>query len=140
MKLLVCLFVSVVCLAQTTVKVSQIQSPTSNALRLLSFAADGKPAYLTLGPGLGVSNGQIVLMATAIPSVVVVPVRLVQASDGTYIVTPGAALYSRNGLIQEIGKDFTIEVGKLIPLLTWASDDVVVQHGIRVNGTPQFIP
>lgn len=128
------------CYAQTVVNINQIKAAPAEGVRVLSVTAEGRLTALSLGPGLAISNGQIVVIATAIPSVVVVQLRLTAASDGSYVTTPGAALYSRNGLVQEAGRDFTLEGGRLVPATPWASDDVVIQHAVKVNGTPAGLP
>ena len=121
----------------TRIGMDQLKALPGTGVRLLAMDEAGKLFPLSLGPGVGISNGQIVVMATAIPSVAIVPLRLSLAADGTYLVPPGQALYSRNGLLQEADKDYKIEAGKLTPLLgAWAADDVVVQYQIKVNGTP----
>jgi hypothetical protein len=140
MKTLILLILSVLAVSsQTAVPINQIKAPSVPAVELLAIVG-GRLVPIALGPGLGITNNQIVVMATAAPSVSVVQFRLSRNSDGSFIVTPGAALYTRNGVVMEVGKDFTFESGKLVPSTEWLPDDLVIQHAVRINGTPAGLP
>lgn len=103
---------------------------------MLTVGADGKPAWATLGPGLELRGGQIVVTATAVQSVTQAPFLLTVASDGSYVVPPGPAWYTKNGVTLYAGEDYRIEGGRLIPLKPWLPDAQVIQWQLRVNGDP----
>jgi hypothetical protein len=55
---------------------------------------------------------------------VLVSTRLARDANGSYPAVVG--LVTRNGVVQEAGKDFTISGGLITPVEKWATDDVVL--------------
>jgi hypothetical protein len=110
--------------AQTSVKPEQIRTAPAPAVRLLAFDSTGRLMLLDLGPGLQIVGSTITATPADSPAPVLVSTRLARDANGSYPAIVG--IVTRNGVVQEAGKDFTVSGGLLTPVEKWTADDVVL--------------
>lgn len=122
--------------SQTRITPPQLKLANGSTPRLLALI-EGKFQTVELGPGMAIkatTNGFVISVTgieVPVAPIAVNATKLTRAADGTYADALPGSLVFRNGVLQAVAVDYTLEGTTVIPTAPWDSTDSVT--GVTVG-------